>query len=211
MRAADAATIARMLLAVVVAYFVVVKFDAVAAVLLFAVVIVLDAVDGFLAIWQESRYRFGLFSYVRATLLKDRKARELASKHKRSASRKAKFGPRMDIAGDRFVEYAMWITFSIVGIVPLFLLLAVVMRHSIADALMGAKGTSSKMRSRFAKVFYTSNASRAAVNIMKALAFGYLILMYIEGYPAIIGYALIGVLFAIIMLRGAAEIYEGSR
>lgn len=208
MRAADIATVVRMLLAAAVAYLVVVKYNVLVTIAVFAAVIVLDAVDGYLAVWQESKYRFSFAAYVRATLLNNRMERSRVSRLKHASSGRARFGPRIDIAGDRFVEYTMWIVFTFLGIVPLFILIAIVFRHSVTDALMGARGTSSSMRTKFARALYTSNASRAAINLLKILTFGYLILMYVLGYPALIGYALIGLLFVFVMLRGAAEIYE---
>ncbi len=211
MRAADAATILRMLLVAAVAYMVLARYNAWIALLLFVVAVALDAVDGFLAAWQASGYRLSVAVYARAALLKDRIAASKAAKYKRASAARAPFGPRMDIAGDRFVEYAMWIVFALVGIVPLFIVLAVVFVHSIADALMGVRGTSSRMRTRLARAVYSSNASRALINLLKVAAFGYLIVMYVGSYPAIYGAVLVYSLFAFVMLRGFVEIYESMK
>src|SRR5208283_1437421 len=70
------------------------------------------------------------------------------------------YGPRLDVAGDRITEYALWMLFAFLGIVPLIILLLVVVRHSFADALMGARGTSSKMKTKMAKVLYASDLHR---------------------------------------------------
>jgi phosphatidylglycerophosphate synthase len=120
----------------------------------------------------------------------------------------ARFGPRIDVAGDRAVEYILWITYTYVGVLPLFVVFIAVIRHSFVDAFMAAKGTSSKMKTRFAQKVYSSNIGRGGINVVKFLAFSYLSLMYVWGYPAIIGYALVAILLAYIVIRGAAEIYE---
>ncbi len=211
MRAADAATIFRMLLVAAVVYFIVVRYNALITVSLFVIATLLDAVDGYLAAWQASGYWLGFLTYAKASVGGDRLAMSRTSKYKRISAKQSSFGPRMDVAGDRFAEYAMWVTFAVVSVVPLLIVLAVIFIHSIADALMGARGTSSHMRTKFARAVYTSNASRALINILKIVTFGYLILMYIDGYPASFGYFLMYALFAFIALRGAAEIYEGAR
>lgn len=210
MRAADATTVLRMLLVALVVYLIVARYDALITVLLFVLATALDAVDGFLAAWQASGYRLGFATYVRASIGRDRLAMSRAAKYKHVSAKQSGFGPRMDVAGDRFAEYAMWVVFAVVGIVPLFIVMAVIFVHSIADALMGARGTSSRMRTRFAKAVYTSNASRGLINALKIATFGYLILAYVDSYPVLYGYLLAYALFAFVVLRGAAEIIEGS-
>lgn len=207
MRSADIATVVRVILAVIIAYMVLAKFNAVAVVLLIAVVLFLDAFDGFLAVSEESRGRFSFSSYVRA-MLGNRRLEKQARGIKERISKNAKHGARMDIAGDRAVEYIFWITFAYLAIVPLFVAMLVVIRHSFVDAVMGSKGTSSKMKTRFAKAVYSSNIGRGGINALKFLTFSYLSLVYILGYPIIIGYALIALLVIYIMARGAAELYE---
>ena len=117
----------------------------------------------------------------------------------------------MDIAGDRVAEYSMWVVFTYLHIIPLIILLLIIVRHSFADAMMGAKGTSSKMKSPFARAIYSSNTSRAVINALKFITFAYLILVYVNSYPILIGYVLVGALFTFIMLRGTAEIYESAK
>ncbi|MEM3841495.1 MAG: hypothetical protein QXN59_02285, partial [Candidatus Micrarchaeaceae archaeon] len=153
----------------------------------------------------------GFIKYVKGATFGNKKIREEIHKYKLSVSQTSRFGARIDIAGDRVAEYVLWILFTYLHIIPLAILLLVVVRHSYADAFMGAKGTSSKMRSRFANIVYKSNASRGAINILKFLTFGYLTFEYVDKYPAVIGYVLIIALFLFIMLRGAAEIYESTR
>ncbi|MDE1822958.1 MAG: CDP-alcohol phosphatidyltransferase family protein [Candidatus Micrarchaeota archaeon] len=207
MRAADIATVVRVILAVVIAYMVLAKFNAVAVVALIAIVIFLDAFDGFLAMSEESKGRFSFSSYARSMLGNKRLAAE-ARRIKERISRTAKHGARMDVAGDRAVEYIFWITFTYLALVPLLVAMLVVIRHSFVDAVMGSKGTSSRMKTRFARAVYSSNIGRGGINIVKFLAFSYLSLVYIIGYPIVIGYMLTALLVIYIMARGAAELYE---
>ena len=64
------------------------------------------------------------------------------------------------------------------------------------------------MKTGFAKAVYSSNIGRGFVNVVKFVTFAYLPFVYISGYPIIVGYVLVAVLVAYIMLRGAAELYE---
>ena len=208
MRLADATTLFRTALIFLVAYLVLIKFPGYVTVAIIAIAMLLDAVDGYFAVWEVSKGKVGFARYVRGAALGDKKAREEIHKYKLEVSKVSRFGARIDIAGDRVAEYVLWILFTYLHLIPLIILLLVVVRHSFADAFMGAKGTSSKMKSKFANIVYKSNASRGAINIVKFLTFGYLVLEFVYSYPMIIGYALVGILFTFIMLRGAAEIYE---
>ena len=209
MRQADAATLIRTFMVFAIVYMIFVKFNAIVTIILIAVMYALDGFDGYLAVHEVSGGEVGFIDYVRAALGNKKvmeRVREL--KHRISASNA--YGARLDVAGDRVIEYTFWIFFTYLSIIPLWALLLVVLRHSFADAFMAARGTSSKMKSRFAIAVYSSNVSRALVNILKFLAFAYLVLVYVSSYPILPGYVLVGALFAMVMLRGAAEIYEGA-
>ncbi|MEM0201843.1 MAG: hypothetical protein QXR73_01550 [Candidatus Micrarchaeaceae archaeon] len=211
MRAADETTLFRSALVLVVVYLIIIKFPSYLTIIIFAIALILDAFDGYFAVWQVSKHKVGPIRYIKATVLNDKKAHEEIVEYKHKVSETARFGPRMDIAGDRVAEYSMWAVFAYLHIIPLIVLLLVIVMHSFADAMMGAKGTSSKMKSAFARAIYSSNSSRAAINALKFLAFAYLILVYVNSFPALIGYVLVGILFTFIMLRGAAEIYESAK
>ena len=211
MRAADETTLFRTALVLVVVYLIIIKFPSYLTIIIFAVALILDAFDGYFAVWQVSKHKVGLIRYMKAAVLNDKKAHEEIVEYKHKVSETAHFGPRMDIAGDRVAEYSMWAVFTYLHIIPLIILLLVIVRHSFADAMMGAKGTSAKMKSAFARAIYTSNASRAAINVLKFVTFAYLILVYVNSFPILIGYALVGLLFTFIMLRGVAEIYESAK
>lgn len=208
LRSADSTTIIRVGLIVLVAYLIIVKFDVLITVLLLGLSIFLDSVDGFLALREASRGKIGLSEYLRYVSGKNSKK---VLTIKRSISKKYPWGPRMDIAGDRITEYVMWIVFTFLHVLPIFILFIIVIRHSFADAFMAAKGTSSKTLSNFSRIFYTSNWSRAVINILKFITFVYLILVYVMNYPMYIGYLLVAVLVGFILLRGSAEIYEVFR
>lgn len=205
LRSADSTTIIRVGLIVLVAYLIIVKFDVLITILLLALSIFLDSVDGFLALREASKGKIGLSEYLGYISGKNSK-RVLTIK--RGISKKYPWGPRMDIAGDRITEYVMWIVFTFLHVLPIFILFIIVIRHSFADAFMAAKGTSSKTLSSFSRIFYTSNWSRAVINILKFITFVYLILVYVMNYQMYIGYLLVAVLVGFILLRGSAEIYE---
>ncbi|MGC8537934.1 MAG: CDP-alcohol phosphatidyltransferase family protein [Candidatus Micrarchaeia archaeon] len=211
MRAADETTLFRTALVIAVVYLILIKFPSYLTIIIFAIALILDAFDGYFAVWQVSKHKVGIIGYMKATVLNDKKAHDEVVEYKHKVSETARFGPRMDIAGDRVAEYSMWVVFTYLHIIPLIILLLIIIRHSFADAMMGAKGTSSKMKSSFAKAVYSSNASRAVINVLKFITFAYLILVYVNSYPILVGYILVGALFTFIMLRGAAEIYESAK
>jgi phosphatidylglycerophosphate synthase len=200
-------TYLRTALIIALAYLVIIKFNAFIIITLLAIAMLSDAIDGFFAVRDESKGRIGFITYVKATT-GNKKQWEIVHKVKQHASKSAPYGPRIDIAGDRISEYVLWVTFTFLHIVPLFILFIIIIRHSFADALLGAKGTSSKMHSKIARALYASNISRAGIQITKFVTFSYLALVYVLSYPIWIGYILIGILTIYILARGVAEIYE---
>ncbi len=207
MRSSDQATLARVLLSLVIVYLVIVRANPYITIALIAIAFITDGIDGYLAVREASHGSVGFLTYLKSAF-GNAKAQSAVRTIKESISQTAPYGARIDVAGDRVIEYSFWILFTYLRIIPLFLFLFVMIRHAFADALMGSHGTSSKMKTRFAKAVYSSNVSRATVNILKFAAFSYLVLMYVSNYPHIVGYLLVAALFAMIMLRGAAEIYE---
>ncbi len=206
-RSADLVTYVRTALIIAVAYLIIVKFNAAAVILILAIAMLSDAIDGYFAVREESRGKIGFITYAKATM-GNKKEWKIVHEIKQRAGSSAPYGPRIDIAGDRISEYALWMTFTFLHIVPLFVLFIVLIRHSFADALLGSRGTSSKMHSKLARALYASNISRAGIQITKFVTFSYLALVYILAYPLWIGYILIGILVFYIIARGIAEIYE---
>jgi phosphatidylglycerophosphate synthase len=207
MRKADIATVVRIALVPLIVYAVTLKLNPIIPVTVFIVALVLDGVDGFLALNETSKRRIGISTYIRYALGDD-SAGALIKEYKPKVAEEASWGPRMDVAGDRIVEYSLWALFVYVKVIPFFVLLLIIAMHSLADALMGSKGTSTKAKTRFAEMVYTSKWSRLVANVLKALAFSYLMLVYIAGWNLYVGYALAGALVVFIMIRGAAEICE---
>jgi phosphatidylglycerophosphate synthase len=210
MRSADAATYVRTAMALVVVYLVLIKFVPAVIIFLIALVIALDGLDGYMAVYEESDGKISFIQYLSAAM-GDRSMKEKVSSVKQSIKKHAPHGARMDVAGDRVVEYSFWIVFTYLHVLPIYVLLIVIIRHSFVDALMASKGTSSKMKTSIGKAMYSSNIARGGINVVKFLAFSYLVLMYIAGYPAIIGYVLVGILVAYILARGVAEVYESMK
>jgi phosphatidylglycerophosphate synthase len=207
MRSADAATLVRTLMVFLVVYMLFIKINPAIIIFTILVMYVLDGVDGFLAVRSESKGKISFGRYLNASL-GDAKAREEVNEYKHSLAKSSRFGPRMDVAGDRVIEYTFWITFTYLRLIPLFVLFIVVFRHSFVDAFMASRGTSSKAKTRFAYIVYSSNIGRGGINIVKFLAFAYFVLIFVSNYPLWIGYVLITILVAYILLRGVAEVYD---
>ncbi len=207
MRAADLTTFIRIALVIVVAYLVLIHFNPFVSIALFALALILDAVDGYFALFESSNGRITPSNYINA-LLGNAKLMKEVKEAKLKTAKLAPYGPRLDIVGDRIVEYALWILFAFVHVIPLFVIFIIVIRNCAADGFMGLKGTSSKMKSRFARIMYSSASSRATANVLKFLTFSYLMLQYVAGYPVIIGQALVAILVIFSVVRGASEIYE---
>jgi phosphatidylglycerophosphate synthase len=206
MRSADAITLLRTLLVFPIAYAILAKYNPVAIILMILVMFVLDSVDGYAAINEASGGKIGFGTYLRS-ISGYEDARKMVGKYKNNLKRSV-YGARIDIAGDRVTEYVLWIVFVYVNIVPLFVLFLVIFRHSFVDAIMGSKGTSSKNKSAFAYKVYSSPIGRGGIGVVKAITFSYLTLVYVSGFPIIIGYALVTVLVGYILLRGIAEVYD---
>jgi len=210
MRSADIVEAIRIAMIMLAAYLIIARFNAIAVVAILAIAFILDAVDGYFAVYEQSKGKINFIAYL-ASVMGDAAAKSQVNKYKAGVSKSAFYGPRMDVAGDRITEYALFAVFVYLHIVPLFVLFTVIIVHSIADAMFGAKGTSSKMKSKFAKLVYSSNISRAGINVVKVVTFVYLSLVYLANWPILIGYVLVGVLVVYIVLRGTAEIYESIK
>lgn len=97
----------------------------------------------------------------------------------RKLNQSSKFGAILDIAGDRVVEMAYWITFSSLGWIPLFVPLLFLVRGTFVDAMRShagekgytAFGAKTMMQSPVGKFLVASNFSRFTYAVVKALAF----------------------------------------
>ncbi len=209
MRSADASTVFRIGLVLFVIFLVAIRFNPLVSIALLALAFVLDGVDGYLALREASGGKLGVSEYVNYTISGANAKRIKALKEK--TSKIARYGPRLDVAGDRIAEYSFWGAFAVFGIVPLFVLIIIIIRHSLADAFLAAKGTSSRMRTGLARALYSSNVSRGTINVLKFITFSYFILAYVSRYPMVYAYVLMAALVVFIVARGAAEVYESTR
>lgn len=207
MRSADLITYLRVALVILVIYFITLKINPAILIVLFAIALIMDGLDGYFAVLDVSNGKIGFIKYAKAAIGYAPYAKEV-KKAKIAASKSATYGARLDVAGDRIIEYSLWALFTYLGIVPFFVFIIVIIRHSIVDSFMGSKGTSSKMKTKLGRALYSSSASRAGINILKFITFSYLMLIYISNYPLSIGYALTGALVLFIVVRGVAEVYE---
>jgi len=137
----------------------------------------------------------------------------------------SKFGALLDILGDRIVENAYWISFAVLGWIPLWIPLVVMSRGMITDSLRSialeqgytAFGSSTMMQSKIGKFIVASNFCRFSYAVFKAIAFAFLILANIPGeyngkeiiHLVAYGSAYISVFFCV--LRGIPVIIESKR
>jgi CDP-diacylglycerol---glycerol-3-phosphate 3-phosphatidyltransferase len=97
----------------------------------------------------------------------------------RKLNQTSKFGAILDIAGDRVVEMAYWITFSALGWIPVWVPLLFLVRGTFVDAMRShasekgftAFGAKTMMQSKIGKFLVASNFSRFTYAVVKALAF----------------------------------------
>ena len=210
MNRADLMTVIRTLMIFPIAYLIFNRLNVILTLILIGIMFILDAVDGFAMVNAKSKGKVSFWDYVMATVLGNRSAKAKVAKYKSLSG--TRYGARLDIAGDRVVEFAFWIIFTYLHIIPIWVFLLIVIRHAYVDAMMASRGTSSKMHTKFARIVFSSVAGRGWINVNKAINFGYLALIYIIGYTfgwyLIIAYVAVAILFFHIMLRGAAEMYE---
>lgn len=95
-------------------------------------------------------------------------------------------GSILDIAVDRTVENALWWTFIVVGLVPLFIGLIFLIRSFIIDGLRSYAQSQGKtafgmMTSSLGKFLVASRFMRAFYGLTKAFAFGALIVLQMLG------------------------------
>src|SRR5271157_3941277 len=184
MRSADAVTAVRMALVFAIAYLIILRLSAVLVVLLLLAMFGMDNLDGYFATSRNPSFA-DFLSYT---------AKEIRGKENsrsRSAKKPPKYGAALDIAGDRITEYTFWILFTWLYLIPLYVVLIIMTRNCIADALTLSKGkTFSKMKSAFGRVA-SSHKSRAAYQVVKSSAIIYMALVYLAAWPLWAGYALV--------------------
>jgi phosphatidylglycerophosphate synthase len=203
MRNADAVSILRIPLLLLLVYAISVRADAAASLVLLAILFVSDAADGYLTFDEKlsmSDFVHYLFEEAR-----------LARKRERSRPKTPRYAAFLDIGVDRLIEYALWLTFVLLSVTPWFVLAIVFLRNTIADALVLRKRKAfSEMHTGFGRIA-SSHVSRGAYAVLKAVNFAYLVLVATAGWPISAGYALTAAVVVFSLFRGAAEIYEATR
>ncbi len=137
----------------------------------------------------------------------------------------SKLGAVLDILCDRVVENVYWISFAVLGWLPLWVPLVVLTRGIITDGLRSlaleqgytAFGKTTMMRDKIGKFIVASNFSRFSYAVFKAIAFALLIAAHTpSGYEykqiiSVIAYtsAYASVFFCVV--RGIPVILESKR
>ncbi len=145
----------------------------------------------------------------------------------RKLNQTSAFGALLDIVGDRIVECVFWVYFAVVGLIPFWIPVIVIVRGFFTDGLRSAAfaqgktafGENSMMTSRWTRALTSSRASRSIYGISKAVAFVYLggvIAFKNSGiYPElVVGLELAGVILSIIavamcLIRGLPVLVDG--
>ncbi len=203
MRQADITTLLRLPLLLIVIYTIVARANPLIVLFAIAVLFISDAADGYMG--TQHRHTLPDFTHY---LLEEA---HLAKRRERKRAQAPGYAPFLDIAVDRIIEYAFWLTFTYLQILPWFVVVIIFVRNTIADALVFRKGrTFSTMESRFGRLA-SSHISRGAYAIIKAVNFAYLAMVAVASWPISVGYVATTVVVAFSLLRGAAEISEALR
>ncbi len=130
-------------------------------------------------------------------------------------------GSVLDIAADRAVEYTLWVTFAVMGLVSLWIPVIVLLRGTFVDAFRSvapARGLApfDLLRSQLGRFLVGSPWLRAPYALVKALAFSLLALVHAlqtMGSPSAGGWNVIAqaaawLAFALCLVRGLPVIVE---
>lgn len=144
----------------------------------------------------------------------------------RKLNETSKLGAVIDILGDRVVEQSYWVTFVALGWLPLWVALTVIVRGIVVDGLRAvaleqgytAFGASSLQQSPLGRLAVSSNFSRTAYAVCKAVAFAVLILAHTPGLALAwldvaskVGLLSAYVAVAFCVVRGVPVLIEGRR
>jgi len=200
MRSADVASLLRIPLLLIVVCAIVMHYSPIAVILLLILLFVSDATDGYLASAGEHTF-LDFISY----LLEEG---HLISKKKRKSGHAPRYAAYLDLAVDRLIEYALWLTFVLLQVLPWIVFAIILVRNMLADVLLLRKGkVYSRLHTAFGRVA-SSHLSRGAYAILKAVNFGYLSLVVVANWPVSIAYLLTIIVVLFSLARGAAEVYE---
>jgi CDP-diacylglycerol--glycerol-3-phosphate 3-phosphatidyltransferase len=104
----------------------------------------------------------------------------------RKLNQVTKLGGILDIACDRIVEIAYWVTFAVLGWISIWIPFLFIVRGTLVDAVRAyyqekgftAFGAKTMMQSSIGKFLVTSNFSRFSYAVAKAIAFCLMILIH---------------------------------
>lgn len=137
------------------------------------------------------------------------------------------FGALFDIVGDRIIECIFWVYFAVVGLIPIWIPVIVIVRGFFTDGLRSAAfaqgktpfGENTMMSSKWTRALTSSRVSRSIYGIAKTITFLYLgglVAFKNSGiYPElVIGMELAGVVLsaltvAMCLIRGLPVIIDG--
>lgn len=130
-------------------------------------------------------------------------------------------GSALDIAADRAVEFALWVTYAHLRLIPVAVPLVVVIRGVLTDsirsvALQRGLSAHSMMRSKWGRWLVASSAMRIPYSVAKGFSFGLLALalgLRSAGIPAwyevwLVGAVLAWISVAFCVVRGLPVIVE---
>ena len=136
----------------------------------------------------------------------------------------SKVGAMIDILGDRIVENVYWITFAVLGWIPLWVPLVVLARGIVTDGIRSiafekgytAFGSDSMQQSKLGKFIVSSNVCRFSYAVFKAIAFAMLILahtpMFAENQViSLVAYSSMYIAVFFCVLRAIPVIAESKR
>lgn len=129
------------------------------------------------------------------------------------------FGALFDIAVDRIVENVLWVVFADLALVPIWVPIVFIVRGSIVDSVR-AHGASQgltpfgMMHSAFGRFLVAGRFMRIAYAVVKAVAFGWIVLFQpvqtlFPGFWAVWGPSLEGVTHGLIYLTVAFNLARG--
>ncbi|MGB9703103.1 MAG: CDP-alcohol phosphatidyltransferase family protein [Candidatus Micrarchaeales archaeon] len=122
------------------------------------------------------------------------------------------YGKRLDVAGDRITEYLYYFFLSIKNLIPIFILPIIIIRNSLVDSFFYTpKKNFSTAKTKIARIFSSSRFSRALYGFLKMLMFFYFSSLLFFRLPLIFGYALLAIVVAFSLIRGASDIYEALK
>ena len=144
----------------------------------------------------------------------------------RKLNESSKLGAVIDILGDRVIEQVYWVTFLALGWLPLWVPLVVIVRGIVVDGLRSvafeqgytAFGQASMQQSPIGKLLVSSNFSRTAYAVAKAVAFAFMILGHTPGFASslsqpitAVGLICTYIAVAFCVVRGLPVLIEGRR